>query len=81
MKNKNAFANAVVGLILNLQVFPGLGSIIAGDKKNGGFQIALSVVAILLMLEQSLIAFGALLILIAWLWALISGIKMIRATA
>lgn len=81
MKNKNAFANSVIGLIINLQVFPGIGSLIGGKKKEGTFQIVMTIIAALLMIDKRLIPFGVVLIMIAWLWALFTGVKMIRETA
>ena len=81
MKNKNAFANSVIGLIINLQVFPGIGSLIGKKKIDGLFQILITIVGGLLMLDRSLVAFGVILIMIAWLWALFTGVKMVRETA
>ena len=81
MKNKNAFANSVIGLIFNLQILPGLGSLIGGKKKEGIIQAIAAIVSVLLMLKDSTLTIGIILMIAAWLWGLMTGITMVRETA
>ena len=78
---------AVVGLVLNVLVLPGLGSIVGSKIRTGIIQLILLGVSFLLFLigiPLSFILIGipvliaALLLLItAWVWGLITGIQMV----
>ncbi|OIO41997.1 hypothetical protein AUJ63_04400 [Candidatus Pacearchaeota archaeon CG1_02_35_32] len=63
---------AIISLILNI-IVPGLGSIIGGKTKQGIWQVILLVIGTIL----SVIGIGIFMILIAWIWALVSGIHLI----
>lgn len=84
-KNKEArkkeFALSIVGLVLNLQVLPGLGSVIGGRRNEGIWQILLSVVAVALMMNESLLLFGVIVMIVTWVWALMTGVKMVMEKA
>lgn len=72
-------AMAIVGLILNIAVFPGLGTVIGGGEKyktTGILQLAISIVSIPLMF----IIIGIPLFFGMWIWALITGVNMMRET-
>ena len=79
-------ALSIIGLILNLAILPGLGTIVGGRIKEGIWQIVLLLGSIILGLLLTLTAIGAIIgvpiiILgpaVIWIWALISGIKMIQ---
>ncbi len=66
---------AVGILILNL-VIPGVGTLIAGPeyKQTGIYQLVLYVVGIVL----SIILIGYLLVLGAWVWALVTSIEILK---
>jgi TM2 domain-containing membrane protein YozV len=66
---------AIVALLLNLLVLPGLGTIIAKRVKTGVIQLVLFVVGIPLVLAFGL---GLLLMLGAWIWSLVTGIQLIQ---
>jgi hypothetical protein len=63
----------IVGLIVNLFI-PGLGSLIAGWK-NGVPQLILAVVGFVLQWIPVIGIIGWIAWIIAWIWALIDGIK------
>lgn len=65
---------AIVGLILNIFVLPGLGTLIGGDVKTGIIQIVLVVVSIPLMF----VLIGIPLLIGVWIWALVSSINQIK---
>ena len=65
---------AIVGLVLNVIVIPGLGSLICGKKTAGIWQLVLSLVGVLL----SIILIGIPMIIAAWIWGLITGIRLIQ---
>ncbi len=65
---------AIVGLILNVLVLPGLGTIVWGDTKKGVTQLVLFIIGIPL----SLILIGIPLLIGVWIWALISSIDKVK---
>tara|TARA_Y100000310_G_scaffold340019_1_gene434485 strand:- start:2861 stop:3193 length:333 start_codon:yes stop_codon:yes gene_type:complete len=65
---------AVVGLLLNIFLFPGLGSLIGGKTRAGIWQIVL----ILIGIPLSIILIGIPLIIIAWIWGIVTGVNMIK---
>ena len=73
-QKKNGMTLAVIGLILNILILPGLGSLIAGKTKIGIWQVALSVIGIIL----SLIIIGIPILIAAWIWGLITGISLVK---
>ncbi|MBD3209491.1 hypothetical protein GF367_03660 [Candidatus Woesearchaeota archaeon] len=65
---------AIAALLLNVLVLPGLGSIIGGKMKEGIIQLVLTVVSIPLMF----ILIGFPLALGMWIWALVTGIQILK---
>ena len=65
---------AIIGLIVNVLFLPGLGSIIGGRTSTGIIQLVLFLVSIPLMF----ILIGFPLALAMWIWALVTGIQMIK---
>lgn len=72
-KNKNL---AIAALIINI-ILPGLGTIIGKDTKKGLAQLILALVG--LVLKVALGWVGGIICLIAWIWALVTSIKMLQA--
>jgi len=68
---------AIIGLIVNIFIIPGLGSIIGGRTKTGIWQIVLTVISIPLML----IIIGFLLAFVVWIWGIVTGVQMIQQSA
>lgn len=66
---------AIIGLIINVLFWAGLGTIIGGDTKNGIIQMIIYAVGVVL----SLILIGIPIVIVAWIWALVSSIKQIQA--
>lgn len=65
---------AIAGLLLNILIFPGVGSLIGGKQKTGLSQVILAAISLPLML----ILVGFITMLVAWVWALITGIQMVQ---
>lgn len=65
---------AIVALLLNILVLPGLGTLIAGRTKTGIWQIVLAVVSIPLFF----VFVGFLTGLAAWIWGLVTGIQLVK---
>ena len=63
---------AIAALLLNIFVLPGLGTIIGRRTNEGIGQLILFLVG----LHLSLV--GIVLVLIAWVWGIWSGIKLIK---
>lgn len=65
---------AIVSLILNVLILPGLGTLVAGKMKIGAWQLVLAVVGIIL----SFYIIGIPILIAAWIWGLITGIQLIQ---
>lgn len=65
---------AIVCLLLNIVVLPGLGTLIGGKKKDGILQLVLFLIGIPL----SFVLIGIPLVLGAWIWAIVSGVQLIK---
>jgi TM2 domain-containing membrane protein YozV len=68
---------AIVALLLNILIIPGLGSLIAGRTKAGVWQVVLAVVGAIL----SLILIGIPILIAAWIWGLVTGIQLIQESS
>lgn len=71
---KKGIALPVVALILNVIILPGLGSLIGGKTKEGIWQLVLAIVGIIL----SWVLIGIPIIIAAWVWGIVTGIKLIQ---
>lgn len=69
-------AIAIVALILNLVILPGLGSLIGGKTKEGIWQLVLFLVGIPLII----ILIGIPMMIAAWVWGIVTGVKLIQET-
>ncbi|MDP1695769.1 MAG: hypothetical protein Q8L29_02570 [archaeon] len=70
---------AIVALLLNILIPPfGLGSLIAGKIKSGIYQIVLTIVGFISFLTDILAIIGAPMMIVAWVWALITGINIVK---
>ncbi|MBI1970655.1 hypothetical protein HYS47_02835 [Candidatus Woesearchaeota archaeon] len=65
---------AIVALLLNILVLPGLGSIIGGRTKDGVIQLVLFIVGIPL----SFILIGLPLMFAMWVWAIVTGVQIVK---
>lgn len=65
---------AIVGLLINILVFPGLGSIIGGRTSIGIIQILLTLISIPLMF----VVIGFPLIFAVWIWGIVTGVRMVE---
>ncbi len=82
--NRPASANnqalAIVALILNILVIPGLGTLIGGRTNEGLAQIGLVIVGFVLIFTIVLIPISVLAFIAAWIWGIVSGVRLITAT-
>ena len=69
---------AIVALLLNILILPGLGSLICGRTKAGVLQLVFSVIAIILNITLIGLIIGIPLGIAMWIWALVTGIQIIK---
>lgn len=79
-KENHAHTMAIAGLIVNLFI-PGLGSIIGGKTNAGIIQLVLSALSAFLIITVLGALIGIPLAIAMWIWALITGIKMVKKTS
>lgn len=72
---------AIVALVLNLVIIPGLGTIVGGRIGHGIAQIGLVVFGILLIFTIILIPISIVCFIAAWVWGIVSGIQLIQAAS
>ncbi len=84
-KDNTSMGLAVISLILNFLVIPGLGSLIGGKTKAGVWQIILFFIGAIGTYTYYLpqfyyyyAAFGVLM-LISWIWGIVTGTRMIQS--
>lgn len=65
---------AVICLLLNVLILPGLGSLIAKRTKAGIWQLVMAVVGGILCI----IVIGIPIVIAAWIWSLITGIDIVK---
>lgn len=70
----NSQGLAIVCLLLNVLLLPGLGSLIGGKKKEGIWQLVLVIISIPL----AIILIGFLTGLAAWVWGIITGVQIVK---
>jgi TM2 domain-containing membrane protein YozV len=76
-KNKPSMGIAIAGLIVNL-CFPGVGSLIAGKTKEGVLQLIFYIVAFICDITLIGLLVGIPLGIAMWVWALVTGIRLIE---
>ena len=74
-KEKISESLAIVCLLLNILVLPGVGSIIAKRTTEGIIQIVLWVVGWIGLV----FLIGFPLLIAAWVWALVTGIQIVKS--
>lgn len=76
-RKQKSKALPIVGLVLNILVLPGLGTTINSKFASGIIQMVMSILGFLLTLTVIGAIIGIPLMIAAWIWALISGIKLV----
>lgn len=81
-------AIAIVALLLNILVLPGLGSIVGGRTKVGIIQLCLLVGGVvfvivgiplsLILVGLPLVAVGGIMALASWVWGIVTGVQLVR---
>lgn len=70
-------AAAIVGLVLNIVIWPGLGSLVAG-RSEGWAQGFLTLLGVILTVTVLFALVGVPLIIGMWIWGIVSGIQAIQ---
>src|SRR3989344_3690961 len=65
---------AIAGLIINILILPGLGTVIGGNMRTGLIQLIVAIVSIPLMW----IIIGIPIFLGVWIWAIVSSVQQIK---
>ena len=73
-KKKVSQGLASAALLINVLLIPGLGTIIAGRKSEGLFQLILLIIGIAL----SFFLIGIPIVILVWIWGLVTGIQLIK---
>ena len=73
-KKKVSQGLAIAALLINVLLIPGLGTIIAGRKSEGLFQLILLIIGIAL----SFFLIGIPIVILVWIWGLVTGIQLIK---
>lgn len=77
-KRKPSQGIAILSLILNILILPGLGSLIGGRIISGVFQLIFSLIGLVLTLTLIGAIIGIPLMIAMWIWALVTGIQLIK---
>lgn len=77
-KKKISHGVAIVGLILNILILPGLGSLIGGKTVPGVLQLVLFIFSLILDITIIGLIFGIPLGIAMWGWGLGTGVQMIK---
>ncbi len=86
-----SMAVAVIALLLNVLLIPGLGTILGGRMKHGLFQllvlwlggIVVTFIGFFMAMASPMAGIvvamlGSLMVLAGWVWAIISGVLIVR---
>ena len=73
-KDKPSLAIAIVALILNLIILPGLGSLIGGKTKAGVWQLVL----VLLGIPLSIVIIGIPMIIAGYIWGIVTSVRLMQ---
>jgi len=76
-KKKISNGVAILLLILNVIILPGLGTIIGGKNKEGIWQLILAIIGWITLIFW----IGIPILLVAWIWGIFSGVKLIQESA
>ena len=77
-EGKRSTGLAIIALILNIFLFPGLGTLIFGGKvRTGIWQIAIAIIGALLWG----MFLGFPIFAIAWIWGLVTGVQLIQKSS
>lgn len=76
-RKKISEARAILCLILNIILLPGLGSLIGKRKKEGTWQLVIFLLGIPLIL----ILIGIPMIIGAWIWGIVTGVDLLEEAA
>ena len=80
VKSNVSKGTAVAALILNI-ILPGVGTLIAGKTNIGVLQLVLFLVGLFMTLTILGAILGVPLMLVMWVWAVVTGVKLISETA
>lgn len=70
-------AIAIVALVLNLILIPGVGTLVGGRTRDGLAQLGLLAVGFVLIFTIILIPVSIVCFIAAWIWGIVSGIQLV----
>ena len=73
-KKKVSEALAIVCLVLNILILPGLGSLIGRKTTAGVWQLVLFIIGIPL----AFILIGIPMMIAGWIWGIVTGVQIVR---
>lgn len=76
--HKPSMGIGITSLLLNILVFPGIGSMVGGKVQTGIIQMVLMILAIVLDFTLIGLLLGIPLGISVWIWSLITSIKIIQ---
>ncbi len=65
---------AIVGLVLNIFIWPGLGTIVGGEVGKGMIQMILFLIGVPLIF----VIIGIPMVILIWIWAIASSLNQIK---
>lgn len=81
VKENKHLGLAIVALLLNVLLIPGLGTLIGGKIKTGIIQMSLMVLGVIFIFTIIGIVIGVPLVLGTWIWGIASGVQLIQKAA
>ncbi|MBS3172501.1 hypothetical protein J4438_02900 [Candidatus Woesearchaeota archaeon] len=73
-RKKISESRAILCLILNIILLPGLGSLIGRRKKEGVWQLIIFIIGLPLIL----ILIGIPMVIGAWIWGIVTGVDLLE---
>ncbi len=88
-KQKISEGLAIVCLVLNILILPGLGTLIGGRTREGVWQLVLLIGGLIIGFLLTITIVGAIIgipIMIAgplgaWIWGIVSGVRIVKESA
>ena len=81
---------AIIGLLLNIFILPGVGTLVVGKIREGVWQLVLCIVGFFIILISIplmlvLVGFGLIFVgigmcIASWIWALVTSIQSLQTT-
>ncbi len=70
-----------VGFLINLLLYPGVGSLLVGASKEGNWQFGMSTIAALFIVSGYCLYAGLALLVVSWVWGLLTIYRYSKTVA